>query len=88
MSKVKVRPKCQKPQSPSLRNMHLTSTLIMMTPWSVDQGSSINILYWEAFERLRLDLKDLKPFKVSLVGFSGEQIQVKGYIMLKITFRE
>lgn len=54
----------------------------------VDYGSYAYILYWDAFERLRLDPVDLKPFKGSLVGFSGEQVQVKGCIMLKIIFRK
>lgn len=38
----------------------------------VDQGSFTNILYWDVFERLRLYPEDLKPFKRSLVEFSGE----------------
>lgn len=36
----------------------------------VNWVSSIEILYWDAFERLCLDLKDLKPFNGSLAGFS------------------
>lgn len=54
----------------------------------VDQGSSTNILYWEAFETIHLDLEDLIPFKGSLVGFYVVQVQVKGYITLKTTFGE
>lgn len=29
---------------------------------SIDQGRYVDILYWDAFERLRLDLDDLKAF--------------------------
>lgn len=54
----------------------------------VDQGSYANILYWEAFETLHLDLEDLKHFKGFLVGFSREHVQVKGYITMKTTFGE
>lgn len=52
----------------------------------VDQGSFMYILYWGAFERLHLDPDDVKPFKSSVVGFSGKRVQVKGYITLKTTF--
>lgn len=52
----------------------------------VDQGSSVDILYLEAFERLCLVLEDMKPFRGSLVRFSREHVQVKGYITLRITF--
>lgn len=54
----------------------------------VDQGSSTNILYSVAFERLHLDHEDLKPFKGSLVIFSREQVHVKGFLSLRITFGE
>lgn len=47
------------------------------------KGSSTDILY---FERLRLNLDDLKGFKGSLVRFSEEYVQVKSYITLKTTF--
>lgn len=45
-----------------------------------------SIVVWDVFERLRPNLDDLKDLKGSLVGVSGEQVQVKGYIPLKTTF--
>lgn len=54
----------------------------------VDQGSSADILYWEAFERLPFDPEYLNPFRGSLVGFSREHAQLKGYMTLRITFGE
>lgn len=54
----------------------------------VGQGSYAGIMYCEAFERHRINLEDLKPFKVSLIGFCGDQVQVKGYTMMKIMFGE
>lgn len=54
----------------------------------VDQGSYVDILYWDAFEKLLLNLEDLRPFKGSLVGYYEEQVKVKGCIMLKTTFGE
>lgn len=52
----------------------------------VDQGSSAYILYRDAYERLCLNPDDLNPLKGSLVGFCGEQVQVKDYITLRTTF--
>lgn len=54
----------------------------------LDQGSSTNIPYWDAFERLCLDLEDLKHLKGSMVGFLGEHVQANGYLTLRITFGE
>lgn len=48
----------------------------------VNRESSSDILYCDAFERLHLDPKDLKPFQGSLVGFSGGHVQMKGYLTL------
>lgn len=46
----------------------------------VNQGRYADILYSNAFERLHLDLDDLKVFQGSLVEFSGKHVQLKGYI--------
>lgn len=50
------------------------------------QWSSTNILYLDAFERLLVDQDNLKVFEGSLVRFSDEHVQVKGYNTLKIIF--
>jgi hypothetical protein len=52
----------------------------------IDPGSSTNILYYEAFEKLGLDLEQLQPFRGSQAGFTGKQVHVQGYITLKTTF--
>ncbi|KAJ0985429.1 hypothetical protein J5N97_003785 [Dioscorea zingiberensis] len=51
----------------------------------IDSGSSVDILFWSAFERMRYDADDLLPVKSSLVGFSGGVIQPEGMISLPIT---
>lgn len=38
----------------------------------IGQGRSANILYWDAFKRLILDLYVLKPFQGLLMGFLGK----------------
>ncbi|KAJ0967918.1 hypothetical protein J5N97_024835 [Dioscorea zingiberensis] len=51
----------------------------------IDSGSSVDILFWSAFERMRYDADDLLPVKSSLVGFSGGVIQPEGMISLPVT---
>lgn len=52
----------------------------------IDPGSSTDILYYDAFEKMGFDDEQLQPFKGSLAGFTGEQVHVRGYITLKTTF--
>lgn len=40
----------------------------------IDQRSSIDILYYDTFGRLILDIDDFKAFQGSLVRVSGEQV--------------
>ncbi|XP_057455193.1 uncharacterized protein LOC130746540 [Lotus japonicus] len=42
----------------------------------LDQGSSADIIYGDAFDQLGLTDKDLMPYTGTLVGFSGEQVWV------------
>lgn len=46
----------------------------------IDQGSSADIIYLDAFEKLGVDRDLVQPFTGTLVGFSGEQIEIRGYI--------
>ncbi|KAJ1391913.1 Retrotransposon gag domain [Sesbania bispinosa] len=41
----------------------------------IDQGSSADVLYWSAFEKLQLPRKCLLPFAGSLMGFSGDSVE-------------
>lgn len=52
----------------------------------IDPNSSKDILYWEAFQDLKLDLELLQPFKGSLVAFSDKHVQLLGYVTIKTTF--
>ncbi|XP_061340668.1 uncharacterized protein LOC133287130 [Gastrolobium bilobum] len=51
----------------------------------IDHGSSADIILWDAFQRMNLDEKDLKPCVTKLVGFNGAASPPKGYIDLKLT---
>jgi len=52
----------------------------------VDQGSSVDILFWDTFKRLHLKEEDIVPFREQIIGFSGERVSTKGYVDLITTF--
>ncbi|XP_057444616.1 uncharacterized protein LOC130736852 [Lotus japonicus] len=52
----------------------------------LDQGSSADIIYDDAFDQLGLTYKHLMPYSGTLVGFSGEQVWVRGYLDLDTIF--
>jgi hypothetical protein len=51
----------------------------------VENRSSIDILYWPAFQQMRIDQDRIKPFGSPLVGFGREQVQPIGIISLPMT---
>jgi len=52
----------------------------------VDQGSSVDVMFWSAFQGLNIPLDQLRPFDGMLVGFSGDPVAVRGYVDLRTTF--
>ena len=48
-------------------------------------GRSTGIMYMTANHQLRLDSKQLQPFKSPLVSFNGDRIYLKGIISLRVT---
>ena len=52
----------------------------------LDQGSSADLIYGDAFEQFGFTDNDLLPYDGSLVGFSGEKVMVRGYIELETVF--
>ncbi|VFQ69268.1 unnamed protein product [Cuscuta campestris] len=48
----------------------------------VDTGSSVNVLYLDAFEKLKLCLTRLEPLKTPLSGFTGDSVEAEGSILL------
>ena len=53
----------------------------------VDKGSLVDIMYMTAYQQLRLDHKQLQPFKSPLVSFSRDCIYPKGIISLTVIAR-
>jgi len=54
----------------------------------VDQGSSVDILYWVTYQKLQLPDTAMTPYDEPIYGFSGEQVSTRGYIDLHTVFRD
>lgn len=54
----------------------------------LDQGSSADLIYWDAFEKLGLTEADLSPYDGALVGSLGERVFVRGFVELNTVFGE
>lgn len=54
----------------------------------LDQGSSTDIIYDDAFEQLGLKESNLKPYLGTLVGFTGDRVKVRGYVEIPTAFGE
>jgi len=54
----------------------------------VDQGSSVDILYWKTFKAMRIAEAEMMPYDDHIVGFSGERMGTKGYLELYTTLGE
>jgi len=63
-----------------IENLSVMKTLI-------DQGSSVDILYWSTFKKLCIPENEIQPYDDQVVGFSGERVDTKGYIDLYTKFR-
>ncbi|VFQ93487.1 unnamed protein product [Cuscuta campestris] len=50
----------------------------------VATGSSVNILYLETFQKLRLCRTQLEPLKTPLSGFTGDTVEAEGSIVLPV----
>ncbi|VFQ71169.1 unnamed protein product [Cuscuta campestris] len=50
----------------------------------VDTDSSVNILYLETFQKLRLCRTQLEPLKTPLSGFTGDTVEAEGSIVLPV----
>ena len=51
----------------------------------VENGSSADILYYSAFQQMRIEKERLVPTNASLVGFGGTKIYPFGEVTLPVT---
>ena len=54
----------------------------------IDNESSVDILYFQAFERMELKVNDLKPSLNLVYGFTGDSVIPLGVISLPMTLGE
>ncbi|XP_027931963.1 uncharacterized protein LOC114187793 [Vigna unguiculata] len=54
----------------------------------IDQGSSIDILYWTTYQKLQLPPTTMVLYDELIFRFSGEKVLTYGYIDLHTVFRE
>ena len=75
--------------SPSAKGTHtMFATPTATHKMLVDYGSSVDILYFQAFKRMRLKVRDLKPAPNLVYGFTRDSIILLGVISLPITLGE
>jgi len=54
----------------------------------VDQGSSMDILYWRTLQKMRIPESEIQPYDEKIVRFSSERVDTRGYIDLYTMFGE
>jgi len=54
----------------------------------VDQGSSADVMFWTIFNKLQLSHDMLRPYGGCLYDFTGDQVEVRGYLELRTTFTD
>jgi len=54
----------------------------------IDQGTSVDILYWTIYQKLQLPTTALVPYDEPTYNFSGEKVSTRNYIDLHIVFRD
>ena len=54
----------------------------------VEQGSSVDVMFWSTFNKLQLSPDLLRPYTGCLYGFAGDQVEVRGYLELRTTFTD
>ena len=52
----------------------------------VDPGSSVDILYWGTLRKLKIPEGEIQQYSEPIVGFSGERVNMKGYVDLFTKF--
>ncbi|XP_061365298.1 uncharacterized protein LOC133308666 [Gastrolobium bilobum] len=65
----------------------ITGTLVncRVKKMFVDNGSCADVILWKAFQKMNLDVEDLKPCNTALMTFNGCDTIPKGYIDLRLT---
>lgn len=51
----------------------------------IDAGSSIDVIFWEAFQQLKIEKKLVKPSRAPLTAFEGTETCLVGEVSLMVT---
>jgi len=54
----------------------------------IDQDSSTDVMFWHTYLGLQIPPDQLKPFDDCLVNFTGDQVEIRGYVELRMTFSD
>jgi len=54
----------------------------------IDQGSSVDILYWATYQKLQLPTTTTVSYDEPIYGFLGEKVSTRGYIDLHTVFHD
>jgi len=54
----------------------------------IDQGSSVDILYWATYHKLQLPTTAMVAYDEPIYGFLGEKVSTRDYINLHTVFRD
>jgi len=73
-------------EDPMVITVEIENFSVMKT--LVDQGSSVDVLYWSTFKKLCLSDNEIQPYEDQIVVFSEERVDTKGYIDLYTRFGE
>jgi len=54
----------------------------------IDQGSPVDVMFWDTFVGWQIPKEQLQRYDEVLVGFLGENIDVRGYVEFRATFTD
>ena len=54
----------------------------------VENGSSVDILYYPTFQQIRIDREQLVPVTAPLIGFGGIRVHPLGAVTLSVTVED
>ncbi|XP_062098818.1 uncharacterized protein LOC133804692 [Humulus lupulus] len=54
----------------------------------IDRGSGVDILFWEAFQKMGLEENQIRPSTMPILGFNNQRVYPKGVVRLTVVATE
>ncbi|XP_062118774.1 uncharacterized protein LOC133832448 [Humulus lupulus] len=54
----------------------------------IDGGSGVDILFWEAFQKMGLEENQIRPSTTPILGFNSQRVYPKGVVRLTVVAAE